>query len=91
MQFGAAAVNIKRSDNDFDFKVSQKLLNATNYNHKEVQRGNDGEIYKNYCVELDYCQNDKFSDFTLVEEKMETFNINEPLDLRISNKKFDFN
>jgi hypothetical protein len=100
MTLGAAAVSTKSSDNDFDFKASQKQFNATNYNQKhldEVHRGSDGEIYKTYCADEvqwrrtdDFSKSNKFSAFSLVEKRMEAFNINEPLDLRIHHKKFEF-
>lgn len=94
MAFGAA-VSAKNSDNDFNFKASQKLFSVTNYNHShldELQRRNDD--YKTYCVDEvqwrddDLIKNSQFNEYSIVEEKMETFNINEPLDLRIQHRKF---
>lgn len=89
----AAAVSAKSSDNEFEFTASQKLFSATNYGDEhlgEKRREIDDEIYKSYCVDDEVqWRTDSFSEFSVVEERMEAFNINEPLDLRIHNKRYE--
>lgn len=61
-----------------------------------LRKDNDNdEIYSNYYLDerlqwtTDDCKkhrNNQFCEFALVEEKMDSFNLNEPLDLRIRQK-----
>ena len=77
----------------------EHLDEAVSLEERKRRRRNDEEIYSNCCIDEKLQQremhwtdsdfinikssNNQFCEFSIVEEKMETFNLNEPLDLRI--------
>lgn len=86
MTFGAATVLKCNNDDEFDFNAqnkTQKMLAKFDREHLDERKRHD-EIYNNLCIDDRLLSADnQLSDYSIVEEKMDAFQLNEPLDLRV--------